>query len=565
MAKVTVDGIDVEVPQGTTVLRAAKQAGVDIPVFCYHPGLTIPANCRMCLVEIEKSPKPLPACYTEVTDGMIVRTKTDKVKATQAAVLEFILLNHPVDCPVCDQAGECVLQEHYITYSAKASRLDHHKIGKPKAKILGPTVILDAERCVVCTRCVRFCDEVSKSHELTVESRGELSEITMPEGVELNNPYSLNVVDICPVGALTSRQFRFQRRVWFLDMKNSVCTGCARGCSVRVDSHKNKVERLVPRYNPDVNKYWMCDDGRESLHPRREKALILGQVPGPNETVREAPALDGLRAVGGWLKESQEGLGIAISASLTNEDAYAWARLAKLLGARVYLLKRESWRGDDVLRLTDRDCNDAGVRAVLTALVPDFGDVQQLVADAESLDTLLILDNEIATTEALIDAISAIANVAVLTDLAGPLTEAATVVIPLTQLHAREGTIVNAPTADRPGWAQRIASPLKASVTTIAPVSAAAVLAHHVLGHGEHAIELDFTEKTRPAELFERIAHTVPAFAGLSYAEIADHGRGLPQNGVLAPARSQINGTPEWEPDPVAPTYIRPFAIRRGA
>lgn len=560
MAKVTVDGIEVEVPAGTSVLRAAKQAGVDVPVFCYHPGLTIPANCRMCLVDIEKSPKPLPACYTEVTDGMVVRTKSEKVKATQAAVLEFILLNHPVDCPVCDQAGECVLQEHYFTYSAKPSRLTYDKVGKPKAKILGPTVILDAERCVVCTRCVRFCEEISKSNELTVESRGELSEITTPEGVELNNPYSLNVVDICPVGALTSREFRFQQRVWFLDMKDSVCTGCARGCSVRVDSHKNKVDRIVPRYNPDVNSYWMCDDGRRSLNVRREKALTLGLVPGPNETTREAPALDGLRAIAGWLKESQEGVGIALSASLTNEDAYAWARLVKELGAKVYLLKRAAWQGDEILRQNDRDCNDAGVRAVLTALAPGFGDAARLIADSVSLDTLLVIDNEIFAESALVAAIADIANVAVLTDLAGPLSDAATVVVPLTPLHAREGTIVNVS-----GWVQRLAAPLKPAVTTIAPTAAAANLAHAVLGHGEHALALDFTEKTRAAELFDRLAGAVATFAGLSYAEIADYGRGLAKDGVIAPARAHVAGTPAWEPDPVAPTYRRPFHLRRGA
>ncbi len=560
MAKVTVDGVEVEVPAGTTVLRAAKQAGADVPVFCYHPGLTIPANCRMCLVDIEKAPKPLPACYTEVADGMVVRTKSDKVKATQAAVLEFILLNHPVDCPVCDQAGECVLQEHYITYSAKPSRLDTDKVGKPKAKILGPTVILDAERCIVCTRCVRFCEEISKSNELTVESRGEHSEITTPEGVELNNPYSLNVVDICPVGALTSREFRFQKRVWFLDMKDSVCTGCARGCSVRVDSHKNKVDRIVPRYNPDVNNYWMCDAGRASMNSRRDKALTLGVVPGPNDTTREAPALDGLRAIAGWLKESHEAVGIALSASLTNEDAYAWARLAKELGAKVYLLKRAGWQGDAILRQADRDANDAGVRAILTALTPAFGDAKQLVKDAPSLDTLIVLDNEIAPDSALVGAIADIANVAVLTDLAGKLSDAATVVVPLTQVHAREGTVVNFA-----GWVQRIAAPLKPAVTTVTPIAAAANLAHAVLGHGEHALALDFTEKTRAAELFDRLAAAVPAFAGLSYTEIADHGRSLPQDGVLAPARSHVNGTPAWEPDPVSPTYHRPFHLRRGA
>jgi NADH-quinone oxidoreductase subunit G len=555
MPKVTIDGHEIEVAAGTTVLRAAKQVGVDVPVFCYHPGLTIPANCRMCLVEIEKVPKPMPACYTEVSEGMVVRTQTEKVKATQKAVLEFILLNHPVDCPICDQAGECVLQEHYVTFSAQPSRLFTQKVGKPKAKILGPTVVLDAERCIVCTRCVRFCEEVSKTHELTVEDRGEHAEITTPEGIELDNPYSLNVVDICPVGALTSREFRFRRRVWFLDMRDSVCTGCARGCNVRIDSHANKVERLVPRYNPDVNSWWMCDDGRKSLESRTIRSMPMGRVPAASGGAsREAPAIDGLRTIAAWLKEGGK-VGIGLSASLTNEDVYAWARLAKTLDAQVYLLKRAPWQGDDILRTTDRDCNDAGARAILQSVVPGFGDAAALAQDAAGLDALLILDNEIAATDALLQAVAQVARTAVLTDLQGPLSDAATVVVPLAWLQQREGSIVNAK-----GWVQRLAAPLKPAVTAIAPHVAAAMLAHQGAG-----VDLDFTERTRASELFDRIAAQVPAFAGLDYAEVGDYGRGLAEAGVLAPRRTRVNGTPQWEPDPVMPTYARPFAIRRGA
>ena len=561
----TIDGRSIDVPQGTTILRAAKQLGIDIPVFCYHPGLTIPANCRMCLVEIEKVPKPMPACYTEVAEGMVVRTQSEKVAATQKAVLEFILLNHPVDCPICDQAGECVLQEHFATYSAQPSRLTHQKIGKPKAKILGPTVVLDAERCIICTRCVRFCDEVSKTHELTVEDRGEHSEICTPEGVELDNAYSLNVVDICPVGALTSREFRFRRRVWFLDMRDSVCTGCARGCNVRVDSHANKVERLVPRYNPDVNQWWMCDDGRKTLESRTIAPMTMGFVPGPGDAPREAPALDGLRVLAGWLQVARTTggnasggtpvgrIGIGLSASLTNEDLYAWARLARALDARVYLLKRAPWQGDDVLRVADRDANDGGARAILGALVPDHGDLAKLEAEAPLLGTLIVVDNEIAPADGLLHALATVPRTAVLTDLAGPLSHAAQVVVPLASLHARDGTVVNVD-----GWVQRLAAPLKPAVTVVAPHVAAAALGHGVEG-------LDFTEKTRPAELFNRLALAVPAFRGLDYAEVGDHGRGMPVDGVVAPRRSRVQGTPQWEPDPVAPTYQRPFAIRRGA
>ncbi|MSP90571.1 MAG: 2Fe-2S iron-sulfur cluster binding domain-containing protein [Myxococcales bacterium] len=562
MANVTIDGHQVEVPAGTTILRAAKQAGVEIPVFCYHPGLSIPANCRMCLVEIEKNPKPQPACYTEVADGMVVHTTSQKVKDTQAAVLEFILLNHPVDCPICDQAGECVLQEHYVTWSAQPSRLEHEKTGKPKAKILGPTVVLDAERCINCTRCVRFTEEVTKTFELTQIVRGEHAEITCAEGKVLDNPYSLNVVDICPVGALTSRQFRFRRRVWFLDMRPSVCTGCGRGCSVRIDSHANQVERIVPRYNPDVNRYWMCDDGRESL--RRAGSVTSGRVPGPNEQPREAPGLDGVRAVGGWLKAAHDAgtkVGFALSASLANEDVYAWARLARLTDARMYLLPRAAGRADTVLRTADADCNTTGARAILGALFGSvgggagWGDAEDLAREADMLDTLVVVDNGIAATPDVLGAVSAIRHTAVFTDKATALSDAALAVVPTVQLHARDCTVTNVG-----GWVQRVARPLKAPVTAVVPHAAAALLADLA---GD--VALDFTEKTRPAELFERLAGAVPAFAGLTYDEIGDLGRGLPRDGGLAPRRLRLDGTPAWEPDPVAPTAERAFQIRRGA
>ncbi|MSQ82220.1 MAG: 2Fe-2S iron-sulfur cluster binding domain-containing protein [Myxococcales bacterium] len=558
MPKVTIDGQQVEVPAKTTILRAAKQVGVEIPVFCYHPGLSIVANCRMCLVEIEKWPKPQPACYTEVSEGMVIHTQSAKVKHTQEQVLEFILLNHPVDCPVCDQAGECVLQEHYATYSGKASRLSHVKSGKPKAKPLGPTVVLDAERCVVCTRCVRFCEEVTKTNELTLEDRGEHAEITTPAGVQLDNPYSLNVVDICPVGALTSRQFRFQRRVWFLDMKPSVCTGCARGCSIRVDSHANKVERLVPRYNPDVNNYWMCDDGRHSLSVAGDSAIAVGWAPGPGSEVRQAPAQDGLRVVANWLQEArthQTAVAIVLSASLTNEDAYAWGRLAKEMAAEVFLLPRAPWQGDDILRTADRDCNLMGAQAILQATVGNFGDAAAFVARAETFGLAIAVDNGADATDEFVDAFGSVDQRAVMTDRSGALSAVAEVVVPLTPLHQRDGTIVN-----QAGWVQRLAKPLRPAITTVAAHVAAAALAPSAI-----EVLLDFTQKTQPAELFARVAASVAAFKNLTYNEIGDLGRGLTHGGELAPARVRLDGTAVWEPDPVAPTYQRPFQIRRGA
>jgi hypothetical protein len=265
-----------------------------------------------------------------------------------------------------------------------------------------------------------------------------------------------------------------------------------------------------------------------------------------------------LRAISGWLQgrgdDGENGaVGIGLSASLTNEDVYAWARLAQALGAKVYLLPRAAGQGDALLRSADKDCNTMGTQAILAAVLGQVGDADLLVGDAGALDTLILVDNGIACSDALLEAVARVPQTAVLASQSGALTEACEVVVPLTQLHAREGTIVNVD-----GWVQRIAAPLKAAVITVAPHVAAALLAPAEAG-------LEFTDKTRPAELFDRLATAVPAFAGLDYGEVGDLGRGLPKDGTLAPRRPRVEGTPQWEPDPVAPTYKRPFQLRRGA
>ena len=229
MPSLKINGKKVKVEQGTTVIQAAESLGIEIPHFCYHPGLSRPASCRMCLVEIEKAPKLQPACYTQCGEGMVIKTESDEVKRARKAVLEFILLSHPIDCPICDQAGECKLQDHYFRYSAQNSRVQTNKVNKAKAFPVGPEVVLDAERCVLCTRCVRFCGEVTKTHELTTVERSDMTEIRTFPGRELDNDYSLCVVDLCPVGALTNRNFRFKARVWWMDTEASVCTGLCTG------------------------------------------------------------------------------------------------------------------------------------------------------------------------------------------------------------------------------------------------------------------------------------------------------------------------------------------------
>ncbi|HET6614206.1 MAG TPA: 2Fe-2S iron-sulfur cluster-binding protein, partial [Kofleriaceae bacterium] len=257
-----VDGQEVTVPKGTNVIEAARKVGIDISAFCYHPGLSIAACCRQCLVTIEGSPKLQPSCQARCTDGMVVHTDDKNAVAARRQMLELTLVNHPIDCPICDKAGECTLQKLYFDHDNINSRVDVPKVHKPKVVDLGPHVILDAERCILCTRCIRVCDEVAGEHQLEMRNRGDHEEICTAPGALLDNPYSINTVDVCPVGALTSKDYRFTMRAWELMMTPSVCQGCATGCNTEIHHKSGRVWRLVPRENPEVNGHWMCDEGR---------------------------------------------------------------------------------------------------------------------------------------------------------------------------------------------------------------------------------------------------------------------------------------------------------------
>ncbi len=262
MAKIIIDNKELEFKSGQTILETAKDAGIKIPHFCWHPGLSISGNCRICLVEIEKFPKLAIACSTQAVDGMIVHTKSEKVIKAQNAVMEFLLINHPLDCPICDEAGECKLQDYAYKYGTGQSRFDEEKNHKDKRIPLGPNVMFDQERCISCSRCIRFCEEIAKDPQLTFINRGEKVTITTFPGKELDNPYSMNVIEICPVGALTSRHFRFRARVWDMSFTDSICPGCSRGCNTIIGVRNNEILRIEPRQNLDVNQYWLCDWGR---------------------------------------------------------------------------------------------------------------------------------------------------------------------------------------------------------------------------------------------------------------------------------------------------------------
>jgi NADH-quinone oxidoreductase subunit G len=375
MPTVEIDGRTVEVEDGKTVIQAAEQAGIEIPHYCWHPGLSIAGNCRMCLVEIEKMPKLQIACNTRATDGMVVRTTSEKTKVAQKAVLEFLLINHPIDCPVCDQAGECKLQEYYMDYDRQRSRFPlPEKVRKRKAIPIGPLVMLDQERCILCARCTRFLDEVTHTSELAIYQRGDHCDIELAPGKTLDNPYSGNVVDICPVGALTSRDFRFRARVWYLERTPSVCGGCANGCNIEIYHREGRIYRFQPRENADVNQFWMCDEGRLSYQGLQgEGRLVHPLVRGEDEFLRSTwPSA--LQAAAGRLHDlagaGRGTIGVVVSAQAPNEEIYLARRVAARLGAEVAGV---AWSPpdashDDFLIKADKNPNTRGLRLQGVAL-----------------------------------------------------------------------------------------------------------------------------------------------------------------------------------------------------
>jgi NADH-quinone oxidoreductase subunit G len=356
------------VAKGTNVLEAAKLLGNDISAFCYHPGLPIVAQCRQCLVSVEKNPKLQPSCQQVVAEGMVVHTTDPQSTLARKQQLEFTLVNHPIDCPICDKAGECTLQKLYFDHDNADSRVDTNKVHKAKVVDLGPHIVLDQERCILCSRCIRTCDVVAGQHQLEFANRGDHEILTTAPGEQLDNAYSLNTVDVCPVGALTAKDFRFTMRAWELEATPSVCNGCATGCNIEIQHKNERAWRLVPRLNAEVNQYWMCDEGRFTYHPLREERLasaIVDGLPASWDKAVQAAA----KRLGVFLKDASQ-VGVVLSALCSNEDNYALAKLAKAWGAgHVYVAGRPPVpaRADGRLRVADVNPNTTGVKAICEA------------------------------------------------------------------------------------------------------------------------------------------------------------------------------------------------------
>lgn len=488
MPSFTLDGRAIDFEPGDTIIRAAHRAGVDIPHYCWHPGLSVAANCRMCLVEVgpppgrpammldvlrydaakghyvpTRKPKLQPACQMPVAEGMDVKSQTSEhVRVARDAVQEMLLLNHPVDCPICDQAGECRLQDYWLEHSGRAKRMNDEIIHMPKAVDFGPTIVYDAERCIVCTRCIRFCEEVVGDPVLDKRERGNLGEIVLAPGRKLDHAYTLMTEHVCPVGALTAKDFRFKARVWFLRSVRSICQGCATGCNAFTDfdPRNQTVYRHRPRENPQVNKYWMCDEGvldYRRVHSHRvERAAVRGEIKAVDEAI--AAAADILKTL------NPEHAAVLLSAEHSSEDNFAVWQLARTLGiARAYLSGRPLGEGDDILRNSDKNGNRAGATAVVEGVL---GDAAALTAalEAGEIQVLLALGSQLETSQAA----AALGRAGAVVSLAvheGPLQRAAKVVLPASSWAEAAGTYVNvqgivqfsekaiAPVADsRPAW-----------------------------------------------------------------------------------------------------------------
>jgi NADH-quinone oxidoreductase subunit G len=452
MLKITVDGKPYEVEEGRTILQALDDYGllmngVDIPHYCWHPKLPIDGSCRLCQVEVEGIPKLQIACNTPVTDGMEIRTKNERIDKAREGVMELLLVNHPLDCPICDQAGECKLQDYAFEYGLTHARTQEPRRALKKKYELGPTVLLDQERCILCRRCVRFCREIPGTGELGVVSRGDRSVIDLFPGESLDNDYSMNVADICPVGALTTRDFRFKIRVWFLDDVPGVCTGCSNGCNIHLGTANNKVYRYVPRRNDAVNDTWICDEGRMTYKqigsPDRLTAVQLrgegGQLEGVSRDAGVAAAAERIaRAL-----EARGAGGVAALASphATNEDLFVLKRMLDAVGSELRGVAVPEGREDELLVKAEKAANGAGARAL------GFGDPRTVIDRIRTggIEALIVLGHDVLDPRWLedVDELGRLDSVILLDSRHSALERVAHVVFPTRHAAEKLGTLTN--------------------------------------------------------------------------------------------------------------------------
>ncbi|EEF60816.1 molybdopterin-dependent oxidoreductase [Pedosphaera parvula] len=538
--KIKVDGKEISVPKTvpdpmtgkqvpTTMIQACSMATVDVPHYCYHPKLPVAGNCRMCLVEfgtpamgpdrkpvmnpdgtpkIAKSPRPAIACATPISPGMEIYTTTPAVKQMREGVLEFLLINHPLDCPICDQAGECKLQEYSVDYGQATSRFVEPKVHKPKRVDLGPRIMLDDERCILCTRCIRFSRDIVGDDALGIVNRGSYNTLSAYPGKSFDNNYTLNTVDICPVGALTSKDFRFKMRVWFLKETKSVCTSCATGCNIIIGSREEKVYRYEPRENDAVNSTWMCDSGRLNYKwINRDDRLTEVKIGLAQTTWSNV-----LKQIGEKLAKAQPGsVAIVGSARQTNEELYLLSKIAKKFNAITDSVPRTG-PGDKILLSTDLNPNSNGAK--LTGISPaEMGSNLPKIADGirkGSIKTLIVFGEDVTKVGIGEDLLGKLENLIVSDILPNKTTEKANFLLPGCAHAEKRGSFVNGK-----GRVQKFMQAIVPRGEARPEWEFLHELVHNVTGkNGYSSIE----------GLFNQMAQEIPAFNGVTWASLGDKG-----------------------------------------
>ena len=517
----TIDGKRVEVAPGTTVIQVALQLGKEIPHFCWHPDLPVDGNCRMCLVEIEKMPKLQIACNTQVTEGMVVHTESEKAAQAHRTTLEFLLVNHPIDCPVCDQAGECYLQDQYMEHGLHDSKVEpEEKVRKRKVVDLGP-IMLDAERCVLCSRCIRFERFVTGTDSFEFRNRGDHTQIATFEDRPITHNYAGNLADVCPVGALLSHDFRFKMRVWFLESADSVCPGCSTGCNIFIDHRDGEVHRLRPRRNVEVNKSWMCDVGRREY---KEIAIDRRVTAARKQGSGPLPLKEALDALATRLAAARAATAFVASPQATNEDLYVFRGLADYLGGMLDFRVGSPERSvrvleDGILLRADRNPNTqgcldqglgrSGIDAILAAC--SSGKVKVLLLQGPELLRL---------PEA--SALSSVPFVAVMATHEVPELDRAHLVLPAAMWAEVEGTFTNY---------QRRVQRIRRAVPAPGEATARWEMAAGLLARLSVPLQA-----ATAREVFALLARDAKDLAGVDYKALGATGRALPLDGAATAA-----------------------------
>jgi NADH-quinone oxidoreductase subunit G len=516
MVNLTIEGRPVSVPDGTTILEAAKTAGILIPHYCYHPGLPVAGVCRMCLVEVEKAPKLAPSCATTVAEGQVVHIYSDKSLDARKGVLEMLLINHPLDCPICDQSGECELQDYTYQEGRADSRYREPKRFNP-SEDFGGDVIYVPNRCILCTRCVRFMDDVAHEPTLNVSERGDRALIGKFEGRDMTHPWAANVIDLCPVGALLSKDFLNKARAWELDRASSICPNCTQGCNVIMETRENQLVRMRPRPNEEVNAFFMCDWGRLNYRWMNEKNRaehpMIRRSDGLGPTTWEAAITAAARALNG------KSVFVAASPMLSNEALFLLTQLMQG-GTGVFRVaegEEAPLAGvEDLALRRERAANVYGAQAL------GFKKTTDLLGGLKQGDVLVIAGEDLDGINA--SALARASEVVVISSVVPEATKTASVVLPIANFSEEEGTVTNlrgrvqrftqarqAPGETRPSWL--------------------------VLGDLLGALGKQ-SSFFLPSDVFAQLAASNKSFAGLSYDTIGFKGLPLadaPKSGPKAP------------------------------